>query len=451
MMPVRFIFILLLTFFAGFTTISSSQIVPPDAHSEFDIAGSNPTDGYDSTSPSRSHREPIERLTLGEAFDIAQHAHPDLAAAEADIQQAMGRQRQAGLFPNPALISRIEAAPFSGKTRDEAEYVFGVAQPIPLGNRLRVAWNIAQRERHYQFLQLEVFRLRIRTRIRHAFADVLYWQHIIAAWHQAVQIAQNGVQVAQARLDAGDTTPSEVAQTEIEVHRARLELEQAQSRSDQGIDVLLVSLGDPTLKIESLEGSLGDISLQAPTLDSLMQRLESSPHMAAAVAQIEVAQSRLDLAKERAKPDLDLELTYRRIGNMEDAVDLGVRVPIPLFDRNQGIIHSEQAALTAAEHRARSLRNEIELNLRNTHREIVRAIRTARLLREDIIPQSQSVLETLETRYSGGDINLLEILPLRRDFISLRIDYLDALRRVMGAWADLAPYLQEFSEGNYIH
>lgn len=67
-------------------------------------------------------------------------------------------------------------------------------------------------------------------------------------------------------------------------------------------------------------------------------------------------------------------------------------------------------------------------------------IDSANLLREDILPQAQSVLDGFETRYAEGDVSLIEILPVRRDATTLRLNYLDALRDVMQTWAQLSPY-----------
>ena len=87
--------------------------------------------------------------------------------------------------------------------------------------------------------------------------------------------------VAKARLAAGDAIPAEVGQAEVELGRARLEFEQATSRRAQAIEALVTAIGDPTLQVEFLEGSL-EGSLALPTLEALATRLEQSPFIAVA-------------------------------------------------------------------------------------------------------------------------------------------------------------------------
>jgi outer membrane protein TolC len=71
----------------------------------------------------------------------------------------------------------------------------------------------------------------------------------------------------------------------------------------------------------------------------------------------------------------------------------------------------------------------------------VRAIATATVLREEMLPRAERVLQGAEARYRAGDMSLTELLPLRRDWIRVRLDYLEALHDVMQAWAELSPYL----------
>jgi len=83
------------------------------------------------TSPAASprHERSIERLTLQQALELAERVHPDFAAAQAQIESAEGRALQAGLFPNPELVSRIESVPVTGRIIERAEYIVGVSQP----------------------------------------------------------------------------------------------------------------------------------------------------------------------------------------------------------------------------------------------------------------------------------------------------------------------------------
>ena len=384
--------------------------------------------------------ERLERLSLADALARAERGHPELAVSQAQIERAEGLALQAGLFPNPELVARIESAPLTRQFAEQAEYVVGVSQAIPLGPRLTLARHAELLDRDRLAYELAAKRLDIRMRVQSAFATALYWQRVIQAREEDVRSAANGVTLAQARLTAGDTIPAEVAQAEMEHRRAEFERDKARSSSAQAFDVLGVALGDAALQVASLDGALEE-TLTVPALASLAARLEASPFLAAAAADIAVQRAQLDVVHAQRTPDVNLDLFYRRLSDSENAMDVGVRLPLRLFDRGQGRLQATRAELAAAEARARTLRNEQSLRLQAAHRKLARAVATAAALRGEMLPRADSVLQGAEARYRAGDMSLSELLPVRREWTRVRLEYLEALHDVMQAWAELSPYL----------
>lgn len=387
-------------------------------------------------------QEAIKGLTLEKAFQLAEGAHPGLAAARARAEAAQGRVVQAGLFPNPILVGRMESAPFEGGTTGEAEYVAGVSQRIPVGGRLGAATRAREFERDRLLEEFEVERLEIRGRVHAAFAAALYMEEVVKVQTQARTIAENGVAVAKSLLAAGDALPEEVARVEIEELRARLEVERARSMREVAFLVLVTAIGEPRLKLESTEGAL-DAALEIPTLESVLSDLAKSPFAGASEADIAASLEQVDLARAERIPDVNIDLFYRRLQATEmNAFDLGLGIAIPLFDRNQGRLSEARADLKAAKARARASRNELERRVREAYLKLSRAMAHSRLLKDEILPRAETVLKGAETRYSGGDIGLVEALPIRRERTALQLAYLESLREVMEAWASLKPFIR---------
>lgn len=381
-------------------------------------------------------------LRLDQALQMAFEHHPELAAAGARVEAAEGRALEAGLFPNPEFFARMESARLSGATTGDAEYLTGIAQPIPLSDRLGKARRAEQQERDRMRLRQDALRLDIATDVRRAYAEAVYQSQVLDTWQRTAEYAQAALRVAEARLDAGDAIPSEVAQARIEVQRAQISADRAQREFDQAIDAIRVAMGAPGIAISGVSQDVRAQNVTAPPVEPLLDNIENHPAIAAAEARVLVWEHREALARAERKPDLGLEVAYRRIGSEEtNSLDVGVSIPIPLFDRNQGSIQAARAEAVAARHDAATLRNELELRLRDAHRRLAQAIRAAELLRDEVLPQAEQVLETVETRYRAGDISLADVLPVRRDTTQLRLDHLSFLRDVMRAWADLIPFV----------
>ena len=63
-------------------------------------------------------------------------------------------------------------------------------------------------------------------------------------------------------------------------------------------------------------------------------------------------------------------------------------------------------------------------------------------MKTEILAKADTVLKGAEARYAAGDISLAEILPVRRDWAAVQLTYLESLRDVMQAWAELKPLAQ---------
>ncbi|MBI2901721.1 MAG: TolC family protein [Planctomycetes bacterium] len=388
-------------------------------------------------------QESLRGLTLDRALAFAEEAHPELAEARTRVEAAAGRFDQAGLWSNPLAILRMESARFNGGTTSDADFLAGFSFPLPLGGRLGAAERIAEFERLRALHQYESMRLEVRARVHGAFATALYGREVENLRGEIRKAADNAVAVTKARVDAGDALPEELDRVEMEQVRSRIDFEQAAETRELAYLGLAAAMGDPSLRIESVEGTL-DAVLEIPRLHALVEAVGRSPLVAAADADVGAQRGRIELAEVERIPDLNVDLLYRRIGADDaDGFDVGVSASLPLFDRNQGKIREARADLAGAEARARMTRNEVSRRVRETYARLTRSLARATLLKKEMVPRAESVLRTAEVRYGAGDVGLSEVLPIRRDRANVRLANLQALRDVMESWAALKPFLRE--------
>lgn len=164
--------------------------------------------------------------------------------------------------------------------------------------------------------------------------------------------------------------------------------------------------------------------------------LFANPALAAANADLRAQDARVDLAKAQRIPDVKVEVLYRRLeASKENTFDVGLSIPLPLFDRNQGRIREARAEHQAAEARSRSTKNELSLRLQDSYAQLTTALATSRALQTEILPRADTVLKSAEARYAAGDTSLSDVLPVRRDWAAVQLTYLESLRDVMQAWS----------------
>jgi cobalt-zinc-cadmium efflux system outer membrane protein len=383
----------------------------------------------------------VESLTLEQALLMAERLQPGLAEAKALVESAEGRAKQAGLFPNPEAIAHIEQAPFKGRALGEAEYLVGVAQPVPLGGRLAKAREVERLERDRRVKELEVKRRDLHKRVRSAFATALYQDKAFQTQAELVAGAEKAAATTKARVDAGDAPREDLARAEMELARAKVERQRASALREQAMAGLAAAIGDATLAVKLLQGSL-DATFEIPTLEALAATLSAQPEMALAEAGIRVHNARIDLAKAERVPDVKVEVLYRRLeASKGNTFDVGLSIPLPLFDRNQGRLREARAEAAAAEARSRTTQNELTFRLREAHAALTAALANSRALKTEILPHADTVLKAAEVRHAAGDASLSDVLPVRRDWAAVQLTYLESLRDVMQSWATLSLFL----------
>lgn len=391
-------------------------------------------------SESKPAPKQVENLSLDQALEMAENLQPQLAEAKAMVEAAEGRAQQAGLFPNPEAIGGAQQLPLGGNGPNEREYLAGIGQTIPLGGRLAQARRAELLDREVRARGLEVKRRDIRKRVHSAFATALYQEKAYQAQTEIQRNAEKAVAATLARVEAGDALREDLARVEMELARVKVELKRADSLREQALVALASAMGDATLTVKSLAGTL-ESAFEIPTLETLAANLSAQPETALAEADIRARSARVDLAKAQRIPDVRVELLYHRLeASRENTLDVGLSIPLPLFDRSQGRLHEARAEVTAAEARARLTQNELNARLRESYLQLTNALASSGTLKTEILSRAETVLRSAEARYAAGDISLAEILPVRRDWAAAQLSYLESLRDVMQAWAALAPY-----------
>jgi len=380
----------------------------------------------------------IENLSLDQALEMAESLQPQIAEAKAMVEAAEGRAKQAGMFPNPEAIVGANQLPLSGNAPNEKEYVAGIGQTIPLSRRLSKAREAELLDREVRARGLDVKRRDIRKRVHSAFATALYQEKAYQAQTEIQENNSKAVATTQARVEAGDALREDLARVEMELARAKVELQRAESLREQSLVALASAIGDAALSVKSLAGTL-EAAFEIPTLESLAANLSAQPESALADADLRARTARVDVAKAERIPDVKVEVLYHRLeASSANTLDLGLSIPLPLFNRNQGRLREARAEVAAAEARSRLTQNELTTRLRESYLQLTAALASSRTWKTEILAKADTVLKAAEARYAAGDTSLTEILPVRRDWAAVQLSYLESLRDVMQAWAEVS-------------
>lgn len=378
---------------------------------------------------------PQTALTLRAALALAMQAHPGLAAARHETEAQDGLVMQASARPNPTLsFERVGRSGIAGAEGD-GEKTWQLSQPLELGGKRAARVAAAERGRDVAGAAMQAQRLELHADVVTAFYEVLVAQERLRLAQDGSELAQSATQAASKRVIAGKVSP--VDETKAKLAEANVRLEQssaaaalasARSRlAAHWLQPAAAGSGTDTPGFGRAEGDIGMLP-EPPSAAAMASWRAQSPALAPTRLEVErrKAVSRLELAN-RA-PDLTVSLGSKRMADpSRSQTVLGLSLPLPLFDRNQGnvLAAQRQADKADAELAAAAMRLESELA------QSAQALRAARqaleMLRNDILPAAQQASEAARKGFEYGKHNFIDVLDAQRTLLQARAQYLSAL------------------------
>jgi len=370
-----------------------------------------------------------DQLTMASAMALALKKNPSLAGFSAEIRARDAAALQAGLLPNPEL--GVEMENFGGKDAlegvDGAETTMAFSQLVELGgkrgNRRKVATlDKTLAEWDYQSKKLDVLAATAK-----AFVEVLIAQEQVALNGDLLKLAEQTTTAVSEKVDAGKVSPVEKSRAQIELAAARTEANKAVRELEAARRRLAGFWGGERADFGRAVGQLGDIST-LPDEESLKAFLGNNPDMARWAAELERSEAALNLARSEAVPDLTLSAGVRNFQETDDnAFVVGVSIPIPFFNRNQGGVSEARARVDKAQSEQRAAKVGLVTGLSDTWQSLSAAYTEAVGLRDEILPSAQSTYESTELGYREGKLDFLQMLDAQRTLFTVKRQYLLAL------------------------
>ncbi|WP_075805619.1 TolC family protein [Pseudomonas putida] len=382
-----------------------------------------------------------DSLSLPQALATALEHNPDMAAARQEIGIADGARRQAGLIPNPELSVEVEDT-----RRNTSTTTVTLSQPLELGGKRAARVEVASVGQALAQMTLERQVNDLRAEVTQAFHAALRAQTGVELAQQSLDLTERGLRVVEGRVRAGKSSPVEATRAEVQLAEARLQLSRAETEKTSAWRQLAQITGSSVSNFDRLQAPSLSPGLP-PDAELMLARIEQTAELRQAAAQIEQNEAALGSEKARRIPDLTVSLGSQYDRAERERVNVvGLSLPLPLFDRNQGNV---LAAARRAD-QSRDLRNAVELRLRSeTHTALnqwATAMGEVGAYDRTILPAARQAVDTATRGFERGKFGFIEVLDAQRTLISAREQYLAALTaatearaRVERIYGDLGP------------
>ncbi len=295
----------------------------------------------------------LKALTLAAFYD-----QPTLAEARKRLLAAQATRITAAERPNPSIV--VTPGYDAGVPGAVHPWVVPLSFDWPIetagrrGDRLAVAQDRAAAARW----DLVGTVWRVRSRLRRALLELYAARRMVALLNQEMRTRQQVLRLLEGQLRAGSVSSYEVAQARIGLDHVVGASQAAAGRVRQARIVLAGALGVPPRALTGVRFSFADlralpVALTRPAVrrQALLERAD----VRAALARYAASQSALQLQIARQWPDIHLGPGFAWNAQLagDRKWDLGLSLPLPILNQNQGPIAEAKArrALAAAHFR----------------------------------------------------------------------------------------------------
>jgi cobalt-zinc-cadmium efflux system outer membrane protein len=375
--------------------------------------------------------------SLQDLINLGLSNNPALQQAGLNIQAAQGKSLQAGLYPNPTVS--VTGDELGDRTGPPGIWTAQVGQEIVLGGKLRLSRAAALREVDQATLGLQSQRYTLFTTIRQGYFETLATQRRVEILEELVKLAQNALSNAEKLQKGAQISELDVLPFRVELDRLTADFEASQRELIAARRRLAAAIGMPNLPISAVSGSLEQFFPTYRYEDIHYLVMEAHPDVQAALVGIDRAELVLRRAQVEKIPNVTVGTGYtRQSQNRSNDWLVGVSVPFPLFNRNQGTVQTASAQLGQAKYEVSRVQNELAGRLAGAHGQFTAAKQRADRYRTAILPNATKSYELSIAAFKGGQFEYLRVIQAQRTVAEARLEYVRALGEAWRAASEIA-------------
>lgn len=300
-----------------------------------------------------------------------------------------------------------ESSGFNG-----AEITAALSQKLELGGKRSKRTMVAALKSAALKAEIASEERNIRIAADRAFTTLLEARKLRELSEQNLGRAEENLSTLNTLLEVGKSNRIDVGKARLAISEAKENLAEARSTESNASAELSQIWGGGSPNVTAA-GSLDAPRGAVPSNPE--SAISRHPAMRAAALRFARAQATYDLEKVKRYSDIEVGGGVREMRDAnETAAVVGIRIPLPIFDRNQGNIQAAKERLDSAQANGRATESELRSRITKLSSDL-RAARS-RSSEFDTRTINAARLGLTDTReaYNSGKASLLEVLDARK-------------------------------------
>jgi outer membrane protein, heavy metal efflux system len=437
------------------TTVSSPGSGPGPADLQMPISAPQPAPVSPTVQPFAGTLEivtqdddgPPNGVTLDQAIDITLERSLDLRSKYYEIPMARADTLQANLRSNPVFYQDGQLLQYRGSSTQftraapggPSQFDTNITYPLDISHKRQARTVVAARaEKVLEALFQDAVRQRIDD-VYGAFVAALAARQTVRYAGASVKGLVDLLESNERRFEKGDISQGDINQVRIRLRTAKLGLADAEAAYRKAkLDLgAFMNLQLEEIKTLELKGTISDVSPPPPPADELRGiALADRPDIVALRLGIVRAEADVRLARANAYSDVYvLWQPYTFQDNTPYGLKsqyswaLGVTVPMPIYNRNQGGIERAKINVTQSQMQLADQERQAQIDVEEAVQEYEITRREVDELREHVLPPAKQVLEYVFKLYTEGNSSLPDYLAAQLDYNANVKQYLDTAVR----------------------
>ena len=376
-------------------------------------------------------------LTLETALRLAATHSPILADIVAQERGAHAALTTARAYPNPDLqLGAGKALSKLQHIQDGQTNAAALSQLIELPSVREARRQGAEAGIAAAEASVSDARINLRTSVKQAFFEVLRRQEELRLAKVNLDLLMQIRDRVKLKVKVGESPRFELVKADVEVLAAQSAVKSAELRIIQARDRLRAIIGAPLAKnFEVSQEKL--LPPDLPELDELRKELlERQPVLKVANAQAQRAEARVQLERNLRIPQPTIT-----VGTNQDPDwkiwQVGVSLPLPLWNRRQGPIGEALAGLERAEAEKRQVNISLLGVLDQAYGRYQIAKNQVKIFETGLLRDAENAMKVAEAAYRHGERGILEFLDAQRVLRTTRLDYLNARYELQAALIEI--------------
>ena len=432
-------------------TLSATQAMPQTLSKPSEgvvVNSDNPSSPVESVEVQTAYRQYIDEASGMTADDLVRYAlehNGELAAARQMIAEVKGRLKQAGLKPNPM----VEASGSQAVTSPDNNLMIGAELPLELGGRRKARVAVVQCELEMREAEVADFERKLAADVRMKYAEAIAAALNLKLTEDSLNLIRTSYRLVQARVEKGRSAPLEQQVLSVEVSRLDTLRIGSLSKTDMGMFELRKVIGMSPAEGLKLRSEFQPQRRPVAQNEALHLALEKRPDLVAARASENLASAQIEQARTEGKVDASLFANYERMNfgydvsgfNSRGALvpvtgifhyaTFGVRLTLPVRNKNQGAIEAAIAAAEAAHKRREFAEIVVRNEIAAAYLRYERAQAALEVYSAGVSDQSLRNLEVIRRAYELGQKTLLDYVQEQRRLVEVETGFTDLLKEYL--------------------